>query len=102
MRNIILITVFCFSLLLSACKDAAPIDGAVFKERWEESNKHAAVSWWYVGESADHYFIAEKWPTKRTVYSIPKKAVTIKGIQSFQSNSGNEPVNLKSHNVAFE
>jgi len=101
MPNLTLITAFCFAILLSACKEATPIDGAAFKEQWVESGKHSAVSWWYVGESADHYLVTKKWPTKSTVYSIPKKAVTIKGIQSFQSNSGKEPVNLKNHNVVF-
>ena len=102
MRNIILLAAFCFTILLSACKEATPIDGSAFKEQWEESGKHSAVSWWYVGESADSYLIAEKWPTKKTVYSISKQAVTIKDIQSFKSNSDNEPVNLKSHNVVFK
>jgi len=101
-NSLALITAFCFTILLAACKEVTLIDGAAFKEQWEESSKHSAVSWWYVGESTDRYFIAEKWPAKRTVYSISKQAVTIKGIRSFQSNSGNEPINLKSHNVVFE
>ena len=87
--------------MLSACKEATPIDQASFKSLWEESRNHSAVSWWYAGESEDYYLIIEKWPAKSNLYKVSKHAITIKGIPQFQGNSGNKPINLKNHNIVL-
>jgi len=89
-------------IVLSGCKKATPLDGDIFKEKWSSSSHHSAISWWYLGEDKEKYFIAERWPTKETIYSITKNVIRINGIMAFQFNSGKEPVNLKNNNVEFK
>jgi len=99
--KLVLVVVF-FSIIILACSEVTPIEAATFKKRLEESSKHTAVSWWYVGETEKRYFIAEKWPGKSTIYSISKKLVKIVGTKSYERNSGKEPINLKRYNVQFK
>ncbi|HOO46528.1 MAG TPA: hypothetical protein PLM29_09885 [Deltaproteobacteria bacterium] len=102
-RNIIYILLVVLSLLvITGCKEPAAIDGNAFKDLWQESVQHSAISWWYVGETDSHFFIAEKWPTKYTIYQLSKNEITLIGIKPFQPKSGFEPVNLKSDNITFE
>ena len=89
-------------LILTGCKEVAPLETGVFKEKWSTSKIHSAVSWWYLGEDGAQYYLAEKWPTKQHLYSVSKQAVVISGIQGFKFSTGKEPVNLKSHNVKFK
>ena len=100
-RNVILLVTL---ILLAAlgCKEATPLDGAEFKEKWTTSDKHSAISWWYLGEDENQYFIAEKWPTKKNIYRISKNVILVKGIAAFKYDSGKEPVNFKIHNVTFK
>ena len=99
-KSIILFTLLLIAL--SGCKEPTPLDSEIFKEKWSSSSQHSAISWWYLGEDNEQYFIAEKWPTKEAIYSITKNAIIINGIKAFQFNSGIEPVNLKNNNVAFK
>ncbi len=101
-RKLTLITIFCFSLVLAACKDATPIDGPSFKKLWDGADNNSAVSWWYVGESQSRYVLAEKWPTTTNTYSVSKRVIEINGIPPFKNESGNNPVNLKKENVLFK
>ena len=98
----IILPVVLLLLASSGCKEATQIDGAEFAEKWTTSDKHSAISWWYLGEDENQYFIAEKWPTKKDIYSISKDVIVISGIEAFEYGVGNEPVNLKYHNVKFK
>lgn len=89
-------------IVLSGCKDATPIAGELFKEKWTTSDKHSAVSWWYLGEDKEQYFIAEKWPNKENIYIVSKNIIVISGIKIFQFNSGEKPVNLKNNHVVIK
>ena len=100
-RNVILLVTLIL-LAASGCKEATPLNGAEFKVKWTTSDKHSAISWWYLGEDKNQYFIAEKWPTKKDIYSISKDVIVISGIEAFEYGVGNEPVNLKYHNVKFK
>lgn len=93
-------TIVAASLVIS-CKEAVPLDKPTFQAKWEDSINHTAVSWWYLGETDENYFIAEKWPSKETVYSIEKQAIKINGITSFEFDSGEKPLNLKNENIEF-
>jgi hypothetical protein len=101
-RSVFIFILVCLTIFLSGCREALLIDSATFEEKWVNSRKHSAVSWWYLGESEDNYLISEKWPTRKTIYIIPKDNVLIKGIQSFKSDANHDPVNLKNHNVVFK
>jgi len=46
--------------------------------------------------------VAEKWPTKKTTYSISKKNLAFEGISPFEFASGNKPINLKNENILFK
>lgn len=99
-KFILLVTLLVITL--SGCNEATPIEGEVFKEKWTTSNMQSAISWWYLGENEEQYFIAEKWPTKKNIYSISKHSITINDVEAFRFNSGIEPVNLKNNNVVFK
>ena len=98
----IILPVVLLLLASSGCKEAKQIDGSEFAEKWTISDKHSAISWWYLGEDENQYFIAEKWPTKNSIYSISKGVIIVNDIEAFAYDSGKEPVNLKNHNVKFK
>jgi len=103
MRKLKFIILLSFLFIaLSGCKGPTPIDGKLLKEKWVASSQNSAVSWWYLGENKEQYFISEKWPTEEVVYIVSKDMVMIKGVNSVQFDSGIEPVNLKESNVIFK
>ena len=89
------------AFLIAGCKEAVPLDKSSFQSKWEDSINHSAVSWWYLGETAENYFIAEDRASTKTMYSIEKGAILLKGITSFEFDSGNSPINLKNENIEF-
>jgi len=101
-RKFIPIILFLLAILQSGCNDVISIDSASFKKLWNDSINNSSVSWWYLGESDNQYYVAEKWPTKKTTYSISKKDLAFEGISLFEFASGNKPINLKNENILFK
>ena len=95
------IATIAIAFLVASCKEAVPLDKSAFQAKWEGSVNHTAISWWYLGETKENYFIAEKWPAKETIYSIGKQAIHLKGIESFEFDSGKKPLILKNENIEF-
>ena len=89
------------AFLVASCKEAVPLDKTTFQVKWEDSVNHTAVSWWYLGENQENYFVAERGPTVEAVYSIGKQAIHINGIELFEFDTGKNPINLKFENVEF-
>lgn len=78
------------------------IDSNEFQYKFEDSINHSAVSWWYLGENDDFYFILEKWPFKVRAYKINKNQVNIFiGKPKKLTFVVWEWVNLKRHHVSF-
>jgi hypothetical protein len=87
--------------LAASCSISNHKDASEFKGRWEESGNHSAVSWWYVGESENTYYLKEKWPLDHYSYAIPKTMITLVGIQKMEPCKFCEGINLKVWNVKF-
>lgn len=89
---------------VSACKgDFEEVDTSLIQSRWEESIKHSAVSWWYLGEKDGYHFIVEKWPLERHRYKVNKKNLHIEiGAPKELTFDKNEWVNFKVGQVQFK
>ena len=53
------------------------LDGLSFKKKWEESGQHSAVSWWYLGEKDNYFYIVEKWISEEYNYKVDKKYIEV-------------------------
>ncbi len=89
------------AFLVASCKEAVYLDKTAFQAKWIDFIHHSAISWWYLGENKEAYYIAEKWPLGETIYSIEKQAIKINGVASFGFDSGNKPQNLKYEHIEF-
>ena len=87
--------------LLCSCAISNVKDKSEFKERWIESKRHAAVSWWYAGETEVAYYITEKWLIHHYSYEIPKTMIALTGIESFPPCKACKGRNLKMGNIKF-
>ena len=58
------------ALLLVACSDTQPLNGLQFARVWQDSYADAAISWWYLGEDGEHFYLEEKWPDKAMVVKL--------------------------------
>lgn len=70
--------------------------------RWQESFKNTAVSWWYLGEKNEHYYIIEKRPLEKHGYKIKINELKI-NLQAPKKLTFNEKewVNLKVKHLTF-
>ncbi len=67
-----------FLCLLGGCEDRfTDISSSAFKVKWDDSIKHTALSWWYLGEKEGYYYILEKWPLEQHGYRINKEHIVI-------------------------
>ena len=74
-----IIVIICFIALIGGCEERfTEINATDFKAKWDESVKHTALSWWYLGEKKGYYYILEKWPLKQYGYKINKANMTIR------------------------
>lgn len=78
-KDIVFVSLLSLSTLsISACKEQFDIvDASIIQNRWEESIKHSAASWWYLGEKGGCYYILEKWPLESHGYKVSKEEITI-------------------------
>jgi hypothetical protein len=100
-KSILSLIIYLYLVLLSGCNKEVSINGEQFANKWKSSEMNSAVSWWYLGENEDHYFVSENIPLEENIYEVPKSAVSIIGIDPFKYKSGKKPVNLKINNVAI-
>lgn len=92
-----------FMFLIGGCEDRfTEIDASDFKTKWNDSIKHTALSWWYLGEKDGYYYILEKWPLKKYGYKINKENIVIK-LDSPKKLAFNETdwINLKKEHIKF-
>ncbi len=89
------------SFFISSCALSGIKSFSEFKSRWEDSENHSAVSWWYVGETDSLYFINEQWVLMKYHYEIPKSEITLEGVSKMSPCSLCKGVNLKINNVIF-
>lgn len=99
MKNKILIMTIV--IFVSSCALSGVKNHREFKERWQDSKKHSRVSWWYVGETDNAYFIKERWVLMSYEYEIPKSKITLNGILKMSPCSECEGVTLFDSNVKF-
>lgn len=67
-------------IYLSSCSLNSFKDASEFKLRWEEAKDNRAISWWYLGETEEHYLIQERWFITQYHYEIPKTTWQINNI----------------------
>ena len=89
------------ALLLAACSDTQPLNGLQFARVWQDSYADAAISWWYLGEDGEHFYLEEKWPDREAQYRVPKAFIVISGIPGTGSGKPPAPVNLTKGNLEF-
>ena len=90
-----------FALLLAACSDIQPVSGLQFARVWQDSYTDAAISWWYLGEDEEHFYLEEKWPDSEAQYMVPKSFIVISGIARTRVGTAPEPVSLSRNNLEF-
>jgi len=103
-KNFIIIFTLAFITIntYGCAKNFRKIDSNEFQYKFEDSINHSAVSWWYLGENDDFYFIIEKWPFKARAYKIDKNQVYFFiGKPKKLTFVVWEWVNLKRHHVSF-
>jgi len=100
-KLILSLIIYLTFLLLSGCNGVTSLNEEQFSDRWKSSEMNSAVSWWYLGESENQYFVSDNIPLEKNNYTVSKNAVSIIGIEVFKYKSGKEPVNLKNINVIF-
>lgn len=89
------------ALLLAACSDIQPVSGLQFARVWQDSYADAAISWWYLGEDEEHFYLEEKWPDGEAQYMVPKAFIVISGIARTRDGTAPEPVSLSKNNLEF-
>jgi hypothetical protein len=95
------ISVIAVAFLVASCSLSGFEESSQFKERWNDSLNHTVVSWWYIGETNEFYFIKEKWGIRSYNYELPKSQITIKNVPTMAPCSFCEGINLKANNVKF-
>lgn len=87
--------------LLCSCAISNVKDKSEFRERWIESKRHTAVSWWYAGETEIAYYITEKRLINHYSYEIPKTMIKLVDIEKFSPCKACKGKNLKFDNIKF-
>ncbi len=100
---IIFLLISIIFIIIGCAKNFRQIDSKEFQEKFEDSINNSAVSWWYLGENDDFYFIIEKWIFEVKTYKIDKNQLNIfiekpKKITFVVW----QWVNLKHHHVSFK
>lgn len=88
-------------LLLVACSDIQPVSGLQFARVWQDSYADAAITWWYIGEDEEHFYLEEKWPDGEVQYMVPKSFIVISGIARTRHGTPPAPVSLSRDNLEF-
>lgn len=88
-------------LLLVACEGGQEVSAQRFAGIWQESYSNAAISWWYVGEDENFFYLEEKRPLEEQLYMVPKSHIVINGIVRVRHGKSKKPVSLEAHNIEF-
>lgn len=93
-----------FVTTIASCKeDFKDVDASSIRVKLEESIKHTAVSWWYIGEENEYYYIVEKWPFEQYRYKVSKKEISINIKPPKKLNTDKSTwINLKIDNIVFK
>lgn len=89
------------ALLLASCSDTQPVDGLEFARVWQNSYADTAISWWYLGEDEDNFYLEEQWPDRETQYMVPKDFIVITGVARSSDGKSEIPVRLSANNLEF-
>ena len=93
--------ILALALLLAACNDIQPLSGLQFARVWQDSYTDATISWWYLGEDEEYFYLQEKWPDGEAQYTVPKSFIVISGIARTRDGKSREPVNITRNNLEF-
>jgi hypothetical protein len=89
-------------LLLASCDDAPqPVSGLQFARVWQDSYADAAVTWWYVGEDAEYFYLEQRRADGAAPYMVPKSFIVISGIARTAGGKPPAPVRLSRDNLEF-
>ena len=77
------------------------MSGLQFARVWQDSYTDAEISWWYLGEDEEHFYLEEKWPDGATPYMVPKSFIVISGIARTASGKSPAPLRLSRDNLEF-
>jgi aminopeptidase-like protein len=94
-------SILALALLLVACSDIQPVSGLQFARVWQDSYTDAEISWWYLGEDEEHFYLEEKWPNGEAQFMVPKAFIVISGIARTRYGTAPEPVSLSRDNLEF-
>lgn len=95
------IFIACLTLAMASCTVSGVKSVSEFEQSWESSGKNSAVSWWYVGETDNMYFLTEKHPLAEHRYELPKTEFTLKGITSMPPCKACKGQNLRAGQVIY-
>lgn len=89
-------------LLLASCDEAAqPVSGLQFARVWQGSYADAAVTWWYLGEDAEYFYLEQRRADGAAPYMVPKSFIVISGIARTAGGKSPAPVRLSRDNLEF-
>lgn len=81
MSKLLRVMVITIAISCTSCSTEFKIvSGEYIQQRLQESGKHTAVSWWYLGTDEEYHFIVEKWPLERFGYRVSIADVTINNV----------------------
>lgn len=93
--------ILALGLLLMSCEDGQEVSAQRFAGIWQDSYSNAAISWWYLGEDDQNFFLEEKRPPEKRLYRVPKSHIRINGIVRVGHGKPKDPVSLTARNIEF-
>ena len=76
------------TVTLVGCAHTSSIAASELRQRINESSNHSGISWWYLGDDKNHYYIKEKWPVKEKTWKVLKSDLVLKDIPSGSVETG--------------
>jgi hypothetical protein len=101
LSHIIRAVIPAFVFLLSACSDTPAVSGLQFARMWQDSYADSAISWWYLGEDEEYFYLEQRWPEDRAQYRVPKAFIVISGIPRTRDGKSPAAINLTTSNLEF-
>lgn len=88
-------------MLVVSCQDHHEVSGLQFARIWQDAYSDSGISWWYLGEDRDFFYLQTQSPDSETAYKVPKSAVVINGIERMERGASEDPVRLLVENLEF-